>query len=95
MHEFCSKKVHLLPIFHSATGSRLCGSSFVEPRQDFADASVRNEKLSRDVARSHSHQSKLHNAPAHVIRKRPSVYEHSTKLVDTCLTWIRCFETLY
>ena len=61
------------------------GSRFVEARQDFRNASVRDEQLARYVTRPHSEQGQLHDPPADVIRKRSTVDKHAAQLIHSGL----------
>ena len=76
--------------FTPAYWARLYGARFVISGQYFAHTAMRNEQLARDIARTNAHLRKLDNSSPNLIRKRPTVDEHPTKLVNTSLP---CNET--
>lgn len=45
-----------------------------------------DEKLPRDIARSHADQGELHNPLSNAVGQRPSINKDTAQLIDSCLT---------
>lgn len=73
--------------FSSPDGTRFDGAGLVEASQNFADASMRDEELARDVAWPNSKKSKLHNPSAHRVRQRSAIDKDASELVHAGLSW--------
>jgi hypothetical protein len=57
------------------------------PGQDLGDAAMGNPQLPRDVARTNTVVSQLHNSLPHNVRQWPAVYKNATQLVHTAMAF--------
>lgn len=70
----------------ASDGPRPDGAGLLVPAEDFGDATVRHPQLPGDDTRPDTVMSHLHDFMADMVGERSSVYEDTTKLVNSTLS---------
>lgn len=70
----------------ASDGPRPNGARLLVPAKDFGNAAVGHSQLPGDDTRSDAVMSHLHDFMADMVGERSSVYENTTKLVDSTLS---------